>query len=48
MKVANEIRNQIGNKALMMIGAKNLGGTKTAFLLKLVGMQKKLLILRLN
>ena len=41
MKVANEIRNQIGNKALMMIGAKNLGATENSLSFKVGRNSKK-------
>ena len=35
LNVANEIRNQIGNRALFMIGAKNLAGTSNSLSFKI-------------
>lgn len=35
LEVANEIKRQIGNKALFMMGAKNFGGTENALSFKI-------------
>lgn len=40
MTIANEIRNQIGNKALYMLGAKDLVGDEKSLRFKIRGSRK--------
>ena len=48
MVVAKQIAEQIGNKALFMIGAKNLAGTKNSLVFKIGRNSKKVNYIRIT